>query len=366
MEQVECVVIGAGVVGLACARALAQAGREVIVLERAGAFGTETSARNSEVIHAGLYYVPGSLKARFCVEGKGLLYDYCARSGVGAKRMGKLVVAVDGTQIEALKAIQANAEACGVHDLQWLSADEAHELEPNVRCSAALLSPSTGLVDSHGLMLSYLGDAENAGAMLALNSPVIGGRVRGDGVELDVGGEAPMTLRARMVVNCAGLWAPDIARKIEGIPASTIPELLYARGVYFTLVGKQPFSMPIYPIPRADSLGCHYTIDLGGQGKFGPDVEMIDEIDYTVDPARGDAFYDAVRQYWPDLPDGALQPGYAGVRPQLPPNGGPKVDFNIQGADVHGVAGMVNLYGMESPGLTGSLAIARHVERLLA
>jgi len=360
VERLDCAVIGAGVVGLAVARALALAGREVVILEAADAFGTETSARNSEIIHAGIYYPSGSMKAELCVRGREMLYAYCAEHGVTAKRCGKLIVAAEGQEAE-LAAIHDNARANGVDDLVALTGVEARALEPEVEAATALLSPSTGLVDSHGLMLSYLGDAEAADAMLALNAPVVGGQVTDDGIELRTGGAEPMALIARTVVNSAGLWAQAVARTIAGVPAETIPEIHYARGVYFTLSGTQPFSRPVYPIPEPGGLGCHYTVDLGGQGKFGPDVEWIDGIDYTVAPERAERFYDAVRRYWPGLPDGALQPGYAGVRPKLFGQGGPATDFVIQVPDAHRVRGLVNLYGIESPGLTSSLAIAERV-----
>ncbi len=365
VERIECAVIGAGVIGLACARALAVAGREVVMLERAGAIGTETSARNSEVIHAGIYYGKDSGKARLCVEGRELLYDYCATHGVEQRRDGKLIVATNDAQLDDLDAIMARAAANGVSDLRRLSADEAVALEPDIHCTGALFSPSTGIVDSHGLMLAYLGDAEASGAMLAVSSPVQSGRVTDDGVLLAIGGDTPAMLLAQIVVNAAGLWAQPVARRIDGVPAETVPGLYFARGVYFTLTGKPPFSRLVYPVPAPGGLGCHYTVDLGGQAKFGPDVEWIDDIDYTVDPARAEKFYGEIRRYWPDLRDGTLMPGYAGVRPKTHPSGSHATDFIIQGAEAHGVRGLVNLYGIESPGLTSSLAIAEEVRRKL-
>ena len=367
MEKIECAVIGAGVVGLACARALAMAGREVIVLERADLIGTETSSRNSEVIHAGIYYGKDTNKARLCVKGRDMMYAYCESHGIGHKRIGKLIVATEQSQIPLLDNIRARAAANGVDNLTFVDADTVAGMEPNVVCHGALLSPSTGLVDSHSLMLSYQGDAEAHGAMIAFKSPVESGEVTPDGIVLRIGGENPMELLCEQVINAAGLYAQPIAKSIFGIPADTIPGSYYARGVYFTLSGgKPPFTRLIYPVPDpAGGLGVHVTIDLGGQVKFGPDVEWIDGIDYTVDPARGERFYDAIRTYWPGLPDGALQPGYAGVRPKTHPKGTHETDFTIQGPDVHGVKGLVNLYGIESPGLTSSLAIAEDVAIIL-
>tara|TARA_R110000787_G_scaffold186397_1_gene297967 strand:+ start:54990 stop:56099 length:1110 start_codon:yes stop_codon:yes gene_type:complete len=367
MEKIECAVIGAGVVGLACARALAMAGREVIVLERADLIGTETSSRNSEVIHAGIYYGKDTNKARLCVKGRDMMYAYCESHGIGHKRIGKLIVATEQSHIPLLDNIRARAAANGVDNLTFVDADTVAEMEPNVVCHGALMSPSTGLVDSHSLMLSYQGDAEAHGAMIAFKSPVESGEVTPDGIVLRIGGENPMELLCEQVINAAGLYAQPIAKSISGIPADTIPGSYYARGVYFTLSGgKPPFTRLIYPVPDpAGGLGVHVTIDLGGQVKFGPDVEWIDGVDYTVDPARGERFYDAIRTYWPGLPDGALQPGYAGVRPKTHPKGTHETDFTIQGPDVHGVKGLVNLYGIESPGLTSSLAIAEDVAIIL-
>ncbi|SDE75772.1 NAD(P)/FAD-dependent oxidoreductase [Rhodospira trueperi] len=363
-ETVERVVIGAGVVGLAVARALALAGCEVVILEAAEAFGTATSSRNSEVIHAGVYYPEGSLKARLCVRGRRMLYRYLAERGIAHDTCGKLIVASPAggeAEHDALRAVQARAAAAGV-DLPWLSGAEAMALEPDgLACTAALLSPETGILDSHGLMLSLLGDAEAAGAALALRSPVTGGRVVDGGVDLDVGGEAPMRLRARGVVNCAGLGAQAVARAIAGVPPETVPPLHLARGVYFALSGRAPFRRLIYPVPGPASLGLHYTRDLGGQGRFGPDVEWIDRIDYTVDPGRAALFVDGIRRYWPGLPDGALSPAYAGIRPKVQAPGEPARDFVIQSPRETRVPGYAALYGIESPGLTSCLAIAETV-----
>jgi L-2-hydroxyglutarate oxidase LhgO len=360
-EQVECVVVGAGVVGLAVARALALAGREVMVLEADTMIGTGTSSRNSEVIHAGIYYPPGSAKARLCVRGKELLYRYCAEKGVPHKRLGKLIVAVEEAEIATFEGIEKRARANGVEDLRWLDGREATAMEPALRCVAALLSPSTGIIDSHALMLAYQGDAESAGAMTVFRAPVEAGRVTRDGVELRVGGTEPMTLATRILVNSAGLFAPALARSIEGLPPETIPREFLCKGHYFTLAGRAPFRHLIYPAPEKAGLGVHLTLDMGGQAKFGPDTEWIERLDYSVDPARGESFYAAIRRYWPGLPDGALQPGYAGIRPKIV---GPEAgvgDFVVQGPAVHGVPGVVHLFGIESPGLTASLAIAEAV-----
>jgi L-2-hydroxyglutarate oxidase LhgO len=364
MDRVDCVVVGAGVVGLAVARALAQAGREVIILEAAEAIGTGISSRNSEVIHAGIYYPKDSLMARFCVAGRHALYEFCAGHGVPHKRCGKLIVATNEAEAGKLASIEARAQANGVDDLRLLSVAEAEALEPALGCTGALLSPSTGIVDSHHLMLALLGDAEAAGASLALNAPLVGGRAQGEGVELEIGGEAPLTLSCRLVVNAAGLEAPVVARNIAGMPQEAVPSRYFAKGNYFTLSMRSPFSHLIYPVPEPGGLGVHLTIDLGGQAKFGPDVEWIEKIDYNVDPARGERFYMAIRRYWPGLPDGSLQPGYAGVRPKIVPPSIAVQDFVVQSQREHGVAGLINLFGIESPGLTSSLALADHVAEI--
>ncbi len=364
MERVQAVVIGAGVVGLAVARALALQGREVMVLEAANAIGTGTSSRNSEVIHAGIYYAAGSLKARLCVEGKAMLYAYCQERGVGHRRCGKLIVATSPAQIEQLGAIQAKAAANGVHDLVLLSADQARDMEPALYCLAALHSPSTGIVDSHALMLSLQGDLEHAGGMVAFNASVAHGECRPDGIVLYT--EDGTTLLADVVVNAAGLSAPDLAARLSGLDRALLPRSYYAKGNYFTLAGRSPFERLIYPVPEAAGLGVHLTLDLGGQAKFGPDVQWVDSADdLTVDPQRGEAFYAEVRKYWPGLKDGALLPGYAGIRPKI--NAGHEIarDFMLQGPADHGVPGLVNLFGIESPGLTSSLALGAHVARLL-
>ncbi|HEV2334659.1 MAG TPA: NAD(P)/FAD-dependent oxidoreductase [Stellaceae bacterium] len=366
MDEVEAVVVGAGVIGLAVARALALNGHEVIILERADGIGVETSSRNSEVIHGGLYYPAGSLKATSCVAGRERLYPYCREHGVAHAPLGKLIVATTEAEIPGVEKIAAAASANGVNNLEWLSASQARRLEPELNCVAALLSPSTGIIDSHALMLAYQGDAEEAGAALALRSPVSSGRVCSDGFELAVSGAEPTTIRCRVLVNAAGLYAPALARAIEGIPRATIPPAYFCRGVYFTLSGRTPFRHLIYPVPEPGGLGVHITLDLAGQARFGPDVEWIDRVDYAVDPRRGDKFYAAVRRYWPGLRDGALQPGYAGIRPKISGPEEPAADFVVQGPPEHGVPGLVNLYGIESPGLTASLPLADEVMKKLA
>jgi len=366
METADCVVVGAGVVGLAVARALALAGREVVVLEAADAIGTETSSRNSEVIHAGIYYPTGSLKARHCVAGKKFVYEYCAERGIGHIRRTKLIVTTDAAQLGYLEKLRATGLANGVDDLALIDGADARKLEPELTCVAALLSPSTGIVDSHGLMLAFQGDAEANGAMIAFETPALGGHVANDGIVLDTGGAAPLRLKAKTLVNAAGLGAQKLAHAIDGIPAQSVPPLHYAKGNYFALQGKAPFSRLIYPVPSPGGLGVHITIDLAGQARFGPDVEWIDAIDYDVDPARSDSFYDEVRRYWPGLKDGAIQPAYSGIRPKIVPAGAPAPDFAIEGPETHGVPGYFALYGIESPGLTAAPAIAAHVAELVA
>ena len=363
MDRVDAVVIGAGVVGLAVARALATAGREVVILEAEDAVGTHTSSRNSEVIHAGIYYPQGSLKARACVEGRERLYAYCAARGVPHRRCGKLIVATDAAQREELEVIRQRAHANGVTDVARVRPAQARTMEPELHCVAALHSPSTGIIDSHALMRAYLGDAERAGAMLALKSPLARGVVRTRGIELHVAGAEPIL--AAQVVNSAGLRAPTLARRIEGYPAELAPPELYAKGNYYTLATRPPFSRLVYPVPEPGGLGVHVTLDLGGQARFGPDVEWVDRIDYTVDPRRAERFYAAIRRYWPGLPEGALEPGYAGIRPKISGKDAPAADFLVQGPRAHGVSGLVNLFGIESPGLTASLPLADAVLRQL-
>jgi L-2-hydroxyglutarate oxidase LhgO len=364
MEEVDCIVVGAGVIGLAIARALALAGREVVIVEQANRIGAETSSRNSEVIHAGLYYEKGSLMARLCVEGRRLLYHFCAAHGVGHRRCGKLVVATAPDDVARLEAIRTRVARNGVDDLVVLSASEARALEPALHCEAALLSPSTGIIDSHGYMLALLAEAEAYGATLVLNTPLIAAAVKATGLVAHFSGASPTRLRCRMLVNAAGLHAPDLARRIEGFSPSRAPQAFFAKGNYFALSGRAPFSRLIYPTPVAGGLGAHLTLDLSGQARFGPDVEWIETIDYGVNPARAEDFYAAIRRWWPDLKDGQLAPAYAGIRPKIvPPGAGPQ-DFLIQGPRDHGVAGLINLFGIESPGLTASLALAAHVAAL--
>jgi len=357
--QVQAVVIGAGAVGLACARALARSGKEVIILERNIDFGLETSARNSEVIHAGIYYPPGSLKAKMCVSGRKKLYAFCQSHGVEHSRCGKLIVATSERQVSELKNIQARALANGVDDLELLTASQAVALEPSLHALAALLSPSTGIINGRAYMLALLGDAEHHGASLALNSRVQSLQSTASGLQLSVlcdGVEE--TLLADLVVNAAGHQAIALANTCDAVAAEKIPQAYLAKGNYFSLAGRSPFSRLIYPVPEPGGLGVHLTLDLGLQARFGPDVEWVQTEDYSVNPQRAEVFYAAIRKYWPDLKDDALQPAYAGIRPKTVPQGSPDADFQVQGPDEHGVAGLVNFFGIESPGLTSSLALA--------
>ena len=358
MDRVDAVVIGAGIVGLAVARELALAGREVVILEAEDAIGTHTSSRNSEVIHAGIYYPKGSLKARACVAGKHLLYEYCAAHGVPHRNCGKLIVATDQAQLQELNGIREKAHANGVTDVDWIAKEAVAKMEPELFCVGALHSPSTGIIDSHALMLAYLGDAEERGAMLALKTPLLGGEVGSDGIVLHTN---EMTLKTSVLVNSAGLRAPSVAKSIEGYPRHMAPGEFYAKGNYYSLTRRSPFSRLVYPVPEPGGLGVHVTLDMGGQARFGPDVEWVDRISYDVDPRRADRFYAAIRRYWPGLPDGALAPGYSGIRPKTAGPKEPAPDFEIQGPKKHGVPGLVQMFGIESPGLTASLALARAV-----
>lgn len=365
-EQVDTIIIGAGVIGLAIARRMAMAGQEVVVLESEDAIGTGLSSRNSEVIHAGIYYPEGSLKGKLCRPGRDALYDYCESHGIPYKRIGKLVVATAENEVDALDALMIAAEKNGVDDLERLSAEEAKAMEPELACHGAILSPSTGIFDSHAYMLALQGEAEAAGAMVAFSSPFESGAISSDGeITVNAGGAEPMQLRCSQFINAAGLGANAVAAGLEGLPPETVPPLYYAKGNYFTLTGKSPFTRMIYPVPVEAGLGTHSSTDLGGQTKFGPDVEWVDSPDYVVDPGRAERFYRAIRRYWPGLPDGALQPGYVGVRPKLVPEGEKRGDWVIHGPETHGAQGVVNLYGIESPGLTSSLAIADYTAGLL-
>jgi L-2-hydroxyglutarate oxidase LhgO len=361
MDKVDCVVVGAGVIGLAVARRLALAGREVIVLEAAEGIGTETSSRNSEVIHAGIYYRAGSLMAQMCVTGKYALYRYCREHGIPHRNCGKLIVATTPKETEKLQSIRSHAAANGVDDMQLLDGEAARALEPALNCDAALLSPSTGIIDSHAYMLALQGDAEEAGAACAFHTPLLRARATAGRIEIEAGGTAPMTLECNLLVNAAGLGAPSVARGIEGMPIDLIPSAYLAKGNYFSCSARAPFSRLIYPVPEPGGLGVHLTLDMAGQARFGPDVEWVETIDYAVDPARAERFYPAIRRYWPTLPDGALMPSYSGIRPKIVPPTVATQDFLIQGPRDHGVAGLINLFGIESPGLTSSLAIADHV-----
>jgi L-2-hydroxyglutarate oxidase LhgO len=358
VDRVDAVVIGAGIVGLAVARELAMAGREVVILEAEDAIGTHTSSRNSEVIHAGIYYPKGSLKARACVAGKHLLYEYCAAHGVPHRNCGKLIVATDRAQLQELNGIREKAHANGVTDVDWIAKEAVAKMEPELFCVGALHSPSTGIIDSHALMLAYLGDAEERGAMLALKTPLLGAEVGADGIVLHT---HEMTLQTSILVNSAGLRAPSVAKSIEGYPRHMAPGEFYAKGNYYSLTRRSPFSRLVYPVPEPGGLGVHVTLDMGGQARFGPDVEWVDRISYDVDPRRADRFYAAIRRYWPGLPDGALAPGYSGIRPKTAGPKEPAPDFEIQGPKQHGVPGLVQMFGIESPGLTASLALARAV-----
>ena len=361
MEVVDTIVIGAGVVGLAVARRLALAGHEVLILEAQATFGTQTSAHNSEVIHAGLYYPTGSHKLSLCVRGKELLYRYCAERAIPYRRLGKLLIANDKSELATLNSYSQRATSNGV-PLEPLTAADVRRLEPAVRAIAGLYSESTGIIDSHQLMLALLADAEQAGAMLVTHTPVVAGKVESDGILLRTGGDEPFELRCRILINSAGLYAQELARRLEGFPSERVPPTFYAKGHYFTLSGRAPFQHLVYPMPDHAGLGIHVTLDLGGQCKFGPDVSGWPvSPDYSFEAGLEDKFYRAIRRYYPDLPDGSLQPGYTGIRPKVTGPTQAAGDFMIQGLDAHGVSGLVNLFGIESPGLTSCLAIAEKV-----
>jgi L-2-hydroxyglutarate oxidase LhgO len=363
MDTVDVVVVGAGVVGLAVARALALRGREVLIIEAAESFGTGISSRHSEVIHAGIYYPRGSLKAQFCVLGRDRLYDFCERFGVPHRRCGKMIVATSADQIADLKAIQAVAAGNGVK-LNWLDRGEALAKEPDIACVAALFSPATGIMDSHSYMLALLGDAERHGANIVYRSRVAAMWLESASALLAINEDTRPTLRARMVINCAGLHATEVAAKIEGFPAERVPRAYYARGHYFALAGRTRFKHLVYPIPEPGGLGVHLTLDLAGQARFGPDVEWIETLNYHVGIERSERFYAAIRRFWPQLADGQLIPAYAGIRPKISGPGEPAADFRIDGPGHHGIPTIINLFGIESPGLTSSLAIGDHVAEL--
>ncbi|CAA0837427.1 FAD-dependent oxidoreductase family protein [Striga hermonthica] len=393
-EAADVVVIGAGVVGLAVARELAvNLGREVVVVESGPTFGTGSSSRNSEVIHAGIYYPPNSLKALFCVRGRHLLYQYCREHDIPHKQIGKLIVATRSSEIPKLNELLTRGIENGVEDLRMMEAEEAKKMEPELECTKALLSPASGIVDSHSFMLSLLGEAENHGAIFSYNTTVIGGKYEEARLQLYVSESQglknqeeylynplrpDLILRPRLVVNSAGLGALALSKRIHGLHNGIIPKPYFARGCYFTLssIKTPPFKHLIYPIPEDGGLGVHVTLDLNGQVRFGPDVEWIDGIDdissflnlfdYSVPGDHANRFYPEIRKYYPTLKDGSLEPGYAGIRPKLSGAMKDPADFIIQGEDTHGIQGLINLFGIESPGLTSSLAIAEHVAARLS
>lgn len=360
-DEFDSVVVGAGVVGLAVARALSSAGQTVLLLERHSTFGTETSSRHSEVIHAGIYYPAGSLKAELCVRGKHLLYDYCEARGIPHSRIGKIIAAISAEEVPKLRRLAELAKANGVDDLEWLDADELGRMEPELRAVAGLLSPSTGIIDSHELMLSLLADAERHDVTVAFNSPVTAVRRSGTGFVVTTGDTAPFEVGTRRLINSAGLGANALAASIDGLASEHIPPLFLAKGNYFSLTGPSPFRRLVYPLPQPGGLGIHATLDLAGQTRFGPDVEWIEVAEYSVAQSRREAFADAIRKYWPAIRPDSLQPGYAGIRPKIASPDSDFADFMIQTPETHGIRGLVNLFGIESPGLTSALAIAERV-----
>jgi len=365
MDSIQCLIVGAGVAGLAIARKLATEGYEVLVVEAEDGIGTQTSSRNSEVIHAGIYYPTNSLMARLCVRGRAALYAFCREHGVPYRRCGKLIVATNDDEKTSLATMAKRAADNGVDDLRLLDASAVRNLEPALTCAAALLSPSTGILDSHLYMLALQGDAEASGASFAFHAPLRKAAAAQGRFVVDIGGRDPMTIGCNILINAAGLQAPAIARSIEGVPSRAVPNTYFAKGNYFSCSARVPFSRLIYPVPVPGGLGVHLTLDMAGQARFGPDVEWIDHIDYSVDPARAETFYPAIRRYWRDLPDGSLQPAYSGIRPKIVPPNVAAQDFIVQGMSTHGIRGLINLFGIESPGLTASLAIADHVFEML-
>jgi L-2-hydroxyglutarate oxidase LhgO len=367
MDAIDTLIAGAGVIGLACADALARAGREVVVVESESLYGSGVSARNSEVIHSGVYYAPGSHKARLCVPGRRLLYEFCERHGVPHRRCGKLIVATREDQRPELEKLHARGEANGVESLRLIDGAEARAMEPQLDAVAALWSPVTGIVDSHALMTALLGRAGQHGATLVLQTRFAAATPRPGGgfeVVLDDATGSTRYLASRLVI-ATGLHAPSTAARIDGFPPDRLPPERYAKGNYFALARRAPFSRLIYPVPEKDGLGVHLTLDLGGQARFGPDVEWIDTPDYDVNPARMASFYGEIRKYWRGLADGQLRPDYAGVRPKIYERHAPQADFDIAGPQAHGIEGLVCLFGIESPGLTAALSISEEVAALL-
>lgn len=357
MNEVECIVIGAGAVGLACAAALARYGREVIVLEAQSAIGTQTSSRNSEVIHAGIYYPPGSLKAKLCLRGKQQIYSFAKDRGVAHANTAKLIVAANSDQVTRLETIRQNAIASGVTDLEMLNRAQVERIEPAIQCEAALYSPSTGIIDSHAYMLALQGELEANGGMVVCNTPVAGGRISGNAIIVDTAGDEPGSVKTRLLVNSAGLNAPALARSIKGISRDAIPREYYAIGHYYSLSGASPCQRLIYPVPEPGGLGIHLTVDLAGQARFGPDVRWIDGVDYSFDESGQRAFVEAIQSYLPEIAEDRLVPAFTGIRPKIAGPNQPAADFRLAGPSVHGVPGLINLFGIESPGLTASLAI---------
>lgn len=369
MDKVDCIVIGAGIIGLAVAKEMAEHGFETILVEREKSFGMITSSRNSEVIHAGIYYPTNSLKAKLCVKGNELLYQYCKNNHIATKKCGKLIVATHNNQLPDLNKIYQQAKSNGVQDLSIITAKEAISLEPNLNCVAAISSGLTGIIDSHSLMLSLLGKFENAGGHVVYQAPFVSAKYTDNNqFDVHIGGDSDAHVETKFLINCAGLSAPNVAKHIEGMPAQKIPKAYFAKGNYFSLTGKSPFTRLIYPIPEPGGLGIHLTIDMNGAAKFGPDVEWLNvesesDINYQVDEDRSNQFYASIKNYWPNIQENSLVPDYSGVRPKITADG--SADFLFQTQSDHGLEGLINLYGFESPGLTSSLAIAEHVKNLI-